>query len=350
MKKTLQILLMAVIILSGCQVEKPKKYIPVTQRKKEKYATPEPGTYLRPMAYVLLNEIDKFRKDPESYRQPADWVKDMFATRQKRLVDTLICYNDLEVPLRIYYPTRGSLRGSQSVTLFIHGGGFVMGSVNEYHIMVSKMARITGHIIVSVDYRLAPEFPFPAGLNDCFAALCWLQEHAAEIGADPAKISVMGDSAGGNLATVLTLRCLDEGRPQPCCQVLIYPGVTFVETPYPSREYFGRCQERGYVLTEEFLRMVKSEYMAGETNERNPYLSPLEAELTPDLAPALIITAECDPIRDDGRLYAEKMRNMGMKVEHIEYSGMIHGFMSFHMILREAVDAMKYIADYMERK
>lgn len=350
MKRVLNLILITTILMSGCRVEEPGKYIPSSQRKREKYATPEPGTYLRPMAYTLLNGIIRYQEDSESFREPGDWVKDMLATHQKQLVDTVIRYQMLEVPVRIYYPTRRSLQGNMPVILYIHGGGFIMGSVDEYNIMVSKMAKITGQIIVSVDYRLAPEFPFPAGLNDCFAVLCWLQERARKIGADPSRISVMGDSAGGNLATVLTLRCRDEARPQPLCQVLIYPGVTFLETPYPSMEYFGPSSEKSFVLTEDFMRTVKKQYMASETNERNPYLSPLEAELTPDLAPALIITAECDPIRDAGRLYAEKLEDHGVDVEHIEYSGMIHGFMSFHMILKEAVEAMKYIRYYINRK
>jgi acetyl esterase len=159
----------------------------------------------------------------------------------------------------------------------------------------------------------------------------------------------MGDSAGGNIATVLALKCRDEKYPIPWAQVLIYPGVTFVDTLYPSRTYFGQCEDMNYILDEEFLRKVKIQYMGQESNDRNPYLSPLEARLSPDLPPALVITAECDPIRDDGRLYAAKLKEAGVPVEHIEYSGMIHGFMSFHMILGDAVIAMKSIRNYLEK-
>jgi acetyl esterase len=343
-------LLSALLLFSAsCQPQTPEKYIPRSKHKREKYATPEPGTYLRPVSYALLQEINRIREEPESFKEPADWVRKMFVSHLKRELDTLISYGGLKVPVRIYYPGRTSLKGGQPVILFIHGGAFVMGSVEDYHIMVSKLARITGQIIVSVEYHLAPEYPFPAGLDDCFAVFCWLQDHGSEVGADTGRISVMGDSAGGNLATVITLRSRDEGRPQPRCQILVYPGVTFLETPYPSRQYFGHSEGMDFVLTEAFLRKVKREYMYGETNERNPYLSPLEAELTPDLAPALIITAECDPIRDDGRYYAAKLDSIGVQVDHIEYSGTIHGFMSFHMILREALDAMKYIDSYLER-
>ncbi len=281
------LILIALLVISCSQAETPQKYVPASDRKKEKYATPEPGTYLRPMAYTLLNGINKAFEEPESYKEPADWIKNMFAIHQKKVADTILQYDGQRIPVRIYYPTKKSLSGNQPVTLFLHGGGFAYGSVDEYHIMVSKLAKSQDRSFVSVDYRLAPEHPFPEGLNDCYAALCWLQDHGRTIGADTARICVMGDSAGGNLATVLTLLCRDQERPQPLYQVLIYPGVTFVDTSYPSREYFGRCKARSFVLTEEFMRSVKSMYMANETNDRHPYLSPLEAELTPDLAPAL---------------------------------------------------------------
>jgi acetyl esterase len=346
--ETVQLLMIVILVLTGCQTEKPQKYIPASARKREKYATPEPGTYLKPVAYAVLKEINRVMEKPEPFKEPPDWVRKMFVARQKMQIDTVVGYHGLSVPVRIYYPTRKSLSGNQPVILFLHGGGFVMGGVDEYHIMVSKLARKTDQIIVSVEYHLAPEFPFPAGLNDCWAVFCWLQEHAKMIGADPKRIFVMGDSAGGNLATVLTLRCRDEGRAQPRCQVLLYPGVSFVDTLFPSREYFGLCEEMSYVLTEGFLRTVKSQYMGAETNDRLPYLSPLEAKLTADLAPALIITAECDPIRDDGRLYAKKLEAAGVEVEQIEYSGMIHGFMSFHMVLKEGLEAMDYIGDYLK--
>jgi acetyl esterase len=300
------------------------------------------------MAYVLLNEINRIQDDPESYQVPGDWIMQVLAGTQKRLLDTLLTQEHLRVPVRIYYPDRRSLKGDHPVTLFIHGGGFLYGSVEEYHIMVSKLARVTGRIFVSVEYRLAPEYPFPAALEDCYAVYSWLQENGRSIGADTTRIGVMGDSAGGNLATVITLLCRDRGKAQPHHQVLLYPGVSFLETPSPSREYFGKNPDKNYVLTEAFLRKVKSFYMGEMKDERHPYLSPLEARLGPELAPALIITAECDPLRDDGRAYADRLRESGVKVVYLEYSGMIHGFMSFHMILREAVDAMKYIRRYSE--
>jgi acetyl esterase len=347
MNRLLYLMIILAPVLSGCRGDLPRKYIPATERGRDRYATPEPGTYLRPVAYTFLNEFKRLSTKPDSFRDAPEWLGEVFAVRQKKLLDTVIAHNGIEVPVRIYYPTKKSMQGNHPVILFIHGGGFVMGSIEDSHIMVSKLARVTGWIIVSVEYRLAPEFPFPAALEDCFAALSWIHDQGRVIGADTSAICVMGSSAGGNLATVLTLKSRDEGLAQPCCQVLIYPGVTFRDTPFPSRLYFARSGERSFVLTEAFLMRVKAQYMAGESDEGHPYLSPLEARLTPDLPPALIITAECDPLRDEGRLYAAALKKAGVPVVLIEYSGMIHGFMSLHMILPEALDALHYIRDYL---
>ena len=340
-------LLIALLQLASCQAEEPEKYVPANARKRIKYATPEPGTYLKPNAYKVLEIINKVVEDPETVEENLDWVYRLFTPRMKKTLDTLITFMDTKVPIRIYYPTRESMAEDQPVTFFIHGGGFSFGSVEEYHLLVGKMAKVTGTVMISVEYRLAPEHPFPAALNDCYAVLRWLQEHAPEIGGDKNRICVMGDSAGGNIATALTLRCRDEKIPQPSCQVLIYPGVTFVDTLFDSRVYFGLNPGRRFILDGRFLRQVKYDYMGDMTDERDPYLSPLEADLTPDLPPALIITAECDPIRDDGRSYARELSAAGVDVEHVEYSGMIHGFMFFHMFFRDAVTAMKHIRDYL---
>lgn len=337
------------LVLGHCQHGREDKYVPAGERGREKYATPEPGTYLKPVAYSLLQRINQIMEDPESQKMPSDWMIRMFTSGQKKLLDTIVSYSDHEVKIRIYYPTRQSLQGDQPVLLFIHGGGFVAGSVEQYHIMVSKLAKITGQITVSVEYRLAPAHPFPAAVEDCFAVFQWLRNQGHEIGADGSRIAVIGDSAGGNLSTVLTLICRDRKLAQPVCQILIYPGVTFKETPFPSRLYFARSGGMNFILSEDFLRRVKESYMGDHTDESDPYLSPLEATLTSDLAPALIITAECDPIRDGGRAYAGRLEAAGVPVAHVEYSGMIHGFMSFHMILGDALDAMKLTGDYLQQ-
>ena len=252
MKRVLLSILLFALILS-CYTEVPEKYVPKTARKKEKCATAEPGTYLKPAALSILKRMNRVMED-STVKEPAPWIMKMFTPHQKRLVDTLLLFNDLEIPVRIYYPTKGSLQGQQPAILFFHGGGFVLGSVEQYHIMASKLARVTGQIIVSVDYRLAPEHPFPAAINDCFAVFRWMQRNGSTLGVDTARISVAGDSAGGNLATVLTLVCRDEHTPQPFRQVLLYPALTFMDTEYPSMTYFLKDPDPRYVVSEAFLQ------------------------------------------------------------------------------------------------
>lgn len=340
--------MLVMLAVGTCHAGEPKKYVPRSDRKKAKYCTPEPGTYVKPVAYSLLQKMNKLMEDPDAFKEPSDWMKKMFTASQKKILDTVLRYVDTDVPVRIYYPTKKSLEGESPVILFFHGGGFIKGSVDQYHIMVSKLARLTGQIMVSVDYRLAPDFPFPSGVMDCYSVLRWFQNQGAQVGADTTRISVMGDSAGGNIATVLTLICRDRNQPQPASQILIYPGLSFADTTCASMTYFVLESDKNYVLSESFLRKVRVQYIGSETRVNHPYLSPLEAKLTANLAPALIITAECDPLRDGGRAYAAALRQAGVEVKYLEYSGMIHAFMSFHMILSDALHAMKQVASYLE--
>lgn len=339
-------ILILILFLSSSHAQEPEKYVPRSKRKQEKLATAEPGTYLKPAALSILNRINRVMED--SARGPAPWMIDLVTPQQKEMIDTVLCYNELEVPVRIYYPTRKSLKGQQPVILFFHGGGFVYGSIEQYNMMAGKLAKVCDQIVVSVGYRLAPEHPFPAAINDCYAALLWLQQNGQGVGADTSRITVMGDSAGGNLATVVTLISRDRNTPQPCCQVLLYPAVTFVDRDYPSMTYFLKDSDRVYVLSESFLRRARTAYKGSEGQDQNPYISPLEARLSDDLAPALIIAAECDPLRDSQRAYAKKLEMAGTEVRYLEYSGMTHAFMSFYMFLGDARHAMKEIHEFQQ--
>jgi acetyl esterase len=338
--------LLLFLILGAVRADDPEKYVPKTKRKQEKLATLEPGAYLKPSANYILKRMNRILDDSTS-KKPAQWIVDLFTPPQAHVNDTTLKFNNVEVAVRVYYPTRRSMRGMQPVTIYYHGGGFVLGSVEEYHSMTSKLARVTGQIIVSVDYRLAPEHSFPAAVNDCYAVLQWMQHYGSSLGADTTRITVMGDSAGGNLATVMTLKCHDQKRPQPYRQVLLYPAVTLRDTAYPSMIYYMQDSDRRYVLSEAFAMRVRRDYMANESADTDRYISPLESELSDDLAPALIIAAECDPLRDSDRAYAQKLESAGVRVQYREYSGMIHAFVSFPMVIRDAVDAMKLVRNYL---
>jgi acetyl esterase len=320
----------------------------VSFRKNDKYATPEPGTYLDPNAYRILMALDRVKGKDMDSDIPLRLIN-LVEPHMYKVIDTIVCYVEYDVPVRLYYPNRQTYEAPSPVILYVHGGGFIKGSVEAYDMAVKKLARKTNSIIVSVDYRLAPEHPFPAALNDSYAVLEWLYEHKKEIGGSEGRICVMGDSAGGNLATVLALKCRDEGKDYIACQVLYYPTTTFVETEYPSRLYFLRDSARSYLLSEDFVRRAKEDYLGGFGNEKHPYLSPLEANLDGELPPALIMTAECDPLRDEGRHYAELLHDMGHEVIYLEFEGMIHGFFNFYMFFEESRESMDLVKSFISQ-
>jgi acetyl esterase len=230
------------------------------------------------------------------------------------------------VPIRIYRPQTASGTGAHlPMVVFIHGGGWTIGSVDDYDPIARRIANASGAVVLSVDYRLAPEHPHPAALDDAWAATTWAVEHAAELGCD-GRFALMGDSAGGNLAAVIAQRAAREGGPHPALQVLVYP-VTDCDFDTLSYHENGT----GYLLDADEMRWFFSCYTRGGSNPGDPSISPLRA---PDLrahelrglAPALVITAEYDPLRDEGEAYAAALGACGAVVELTRYEGMIHGF------------------------
>ncbi|HEY7009992.1 MAG TPA: alpha/beta hydrolase [Jatrophihabitantaceae bacterium] len=242
------------------------------------------------------------------------------------------------VRLRVYRPA-DSLDETLPLILNIHGGGFVAGDPQQSEWWCSSVSYDVRAVVVSVDYRLAPEHPFPAAPEDCHTALTWVAEHARDLGADGARIAVMGDSAGGNLAAVLCLMARDRGGPEIALQVLIYPSVDLVNS-YPSEDE----NEFAPMLGKADLR-AHSLYCPGE--ERNPYASPLFAEHR-GLPPAIIQTANHDPLRDQGAAYATALRRAGVPVRLTNYVDAVHGYISIpgvvpaaRQALTEAVDALR---------
>ena len=226
-----------------------------------------------------------------------------------------------EIPIRIYGPEGKS---PFPLVVFFHGSGFVVLNLDSHDETCRTLCRGAGCVVVSVDYRLAPEFKFPAAPDDCLAATRWAAEHAAEFNADPTRLAVAGDSAGSNLATVTALRIRDEGGPPLRGQLLIYP-VTDYHTP-PTPSYLANAN--GYYLTRDDMIWFWGHYLnhAGEAN--HPHASPLRAPDLHSLPPALVITAEYDPLRDEGEHYAGRLRAAGVPTVLSRYEGMIHGFFS----------------------
>lgn len=236
-----------------------------------------------------------------------------------------------EIPIRIYTPVTAPA-GPLGVLIYFHGGGFVIGSLNTHDAPCRLVANGAGVKVISVDYRLAPEHKFPAAVEDCQAATAWVSDNAAELGIDPDRIAVGGDSAGGNLAAVVSQWARSAGgRPAIRFQLLIYPVTDAVNTT-PSRETCGK----GYFLETELMTWFFAQYFAPGTNPRDPRLSPLLVDDLSGLPPAYVLTAEFDPLRDEGAAYADKLRAAGVPVTYVLGEGMIHGFWNMSGLVKAA--------------
>jgi acetyl esterase/lipase len=242
-----------------------------------------------------------------------------------------------ELPVRLYRP------GAQSplpVLLYFFGGGWVLGTIDTADGVSRSLANAAGALVVVVGYRLAPEHPFPAAIEDCYAALRWVAGQAGEIGADPTRIAVGGDSAGGNLAAVFSQLAARDGGPAPAIQLLIYP-VTDVTTRRRSRELFGE----GFLLTDSEMDWFEDNYLGpARTHASDPRASPLLAGDLSGLAPAYVVTAGFDPLRDEGEAYTWALREAGTPATLRRFPGFIHGFVNGAGISRTARDALVEIA------
>jgi acetyl esterase len=230
------------------------------------------------------------------------------------------------IPVRVYRPV---LADNLPVLIYFHGGGFVLCNLDSHDRECRRLAKASGCVVIAVDYRLAPEHPFPAAVDDAYAATRYVAEHAGEFGVDASRIAVGGDSAGGNLATVVALMARERGGPALRFQLLIYPGTDWTDDSSPSRQNYGK----DHFLTAEMMDWFTALYLPRAEDRRSPYASPIFAEDLRGLPPAMIITAECDPIRDQGEAYARKLQAAGVAVVAKRYDGMIHPFVSLSGII-----------------
>jgi acetyl esterase len=224
-----------------------------------------------------------------------------------------------DIPVRIYRPEAD---GPVPTIVFFHGGGFVIGDLDTHDDHARLLCRDVEAVVVSVDYRLAPEHKFPAGHDDCLAATRWVADHVDRLGGDGARIAVAGDSAGGNLSAAVALAAREEG-PALAAQLLLYPGVDFdEESDHPSRVE----NAEGYFLTAEDMLWFGEHYLPGDDARRDPRASVLHAPDLAGLPPAVVATAEYDPLRDEGEAYAAALEQAGVPVVLRRYDGLIHGF------------------------
>ncbi len=241
------------------------------------------------------------------------------------------------VPVRVYVPAAAPDSDAPAL-LWIHGGGFVIGSLDDSDNTARLLADRSSAVVVSVEYRLAPEAPCPAAIDDCVASLDWVVAHAAELGIDATRLAVGGDSAGGNLAALLAIHARDHGTPLRQ-QLLVYP-VTDLTASHPSIEENGE----GYLLTKEAMEWFMGHYL-GDQDPKDPQVSPFFVDDLGGLAPAVVYTAEFDPLRDEGEAYADRLAEAGVKVELQRWEGQIHGFFSFNGVLAAADDAIDRAGD-----
>ncbi|MFC0471825.1 alpha/beta hydrolase [Halalkalibacter kiskunsagensis] len=223
-------------------------------------------------------------------------------------------------------------KGPYPIILYYHGGAFMegYGSIHTHDNIVRSLAARTNSIVIAVGYRVAPKYPFPAAIEDSYDALLWAYEQADELGGDSENIAVAGDSAGGNIATVVSLMARDRKGPDIKAQALLYPLTTFQDIEFDSRMKYDSGY---YLLSRGVMMRARDTYTPDEALWLHEYTSPLEADNLYKLPPAIVITAEFDPLRDEGEAYARRLAEHGVPVETIRYNGVMHGFISFYEVM-----------------
>jgi acetyl esterase len=247
-----------------------------------------------------------------------------------------------EIPARIYAPSTGN--APLPTVAYFHGGGWVQGDLETHHGLCARLAQHADALVVAVDYRLAPEHKFPAAVEDCLAAYRWLRTHGRDIGANAARVAVAGDSAGGNLAAVVSQLAASGGIPVPTCQALVYPAVDFSLETDSHRELVD-----GHVIPRERIRWYADQYLRSEADKIDPRASPLRAPALAGQPPTLIVTAGFDPLRDEGRAYGDRLRAAGVDVVYREYPGQIHAFVSLTRAIPQGMTCTLEIAEYLRR-
>ena len=297
----------------------------------------------------IENLLADFNQKPPMHQTP---ISELRKTRSRLGVDEIFPVKDTKdikittregaISARIYHPFESTVK--PSLLVFFHGGGFVFGGLEGYYDHVCRvLCGLANSVVVSVDYRLAPEHKFPAATNDAWDALNWSRDHCAQLAADERRLFVAGGSAGANLAAVTALRVRDENKFKLQGQVLFYPMTNYPEPPTDSYNEF----KEGFYLTGKDIDWFWDQYLQSASDRRHPYAAPLQAKEFKNLAPAFILTAEADPLRDEAEAYAKRLQTAGISVKLTRYKGMLHGFLAFST--PRAQDALAEASDWIRR-
>jgi acetyl esterase len=304
---------------------------------------------LDPQAQFFLDQLNALGKPPlhtlgaikarEAYAERPDflapaWVPMFSVVNHSISIPDL---SDAIIPLRIYTPV--AAENLLPVLVFYHGGGMVIGTLDSYDTLCRQLALQSGCIVVSVDYRLAPEHKFPAAVDDAYAALAWVLEHAHTIGGDCSRVAIGGDSAGGSLAAVVAIMARDNALSAIKCQLLIYP-ATAPHADSASHFTFAK----GYFLERDTVLWFHESYLRSDRDREDFRYAPLIADSLQGLPPALVIVAAYDTLRDESVAYAERLKASGVTVELQEYQGMFHPFVSLAGVLDEGKRAIREAA------
>ncbi|MBL8797077.1 MAG: alpha/beta hydrolase [Planctomycetia bacterium] len=343
MRRITALILAGVCALTLSAQEKPQ---PVAKPVLDTY----PPTADTPLDPKIRAELDAVKAVPISQQTPAEaragFEKRVAST--PKLADPVAKVDNRTIPspggklpVRVYTPNG---KGPFSVVVYYHGGGWVLGSLDTHDDLCRSLCSRAGVLVVSVDYRLAPEHKFPAAVEDSHAALKWCAENAGEIGGDGKRLATAGDSAGGNLAAATALYARDKGGPKLAAQVLIYPVLNH---HFDTTSYYQFAT--GYGLTRDAMLYYWKTYLPRPEEATNLYASPLQAKDLKGLPPALVLTAQYDVLRDEGEAYAVRLKSAGVPVRATRYLGMNHGFIRSGATLEPAKHGLQEIADSLKK-
>ena len=300
---------------------------------------------LHPQIQRVLQVMAEANLRPIEAMTPAEAREQMEATAQARKAEPLpvdrvrersVAGPAGDIRLRLYWPNRAA---PLPAIVYYHGGGHVIGSLDTHDLVARNLCAGAEALVASVDYRMGPEHRFPAAVEDSFAALKWVHANAKELGADPDRLGVHGDSAGANLAAVVALMARDAGSPRLRLQSLVYPVADYRLVGDSYDKY-----AQGYgLLTRESMVWFRNHYLRSPKDAEDWRASPINAPSLGDVAPAIVITAECDVLHDDGERYAGALRRAGVPVEYKEYPGMIHGFFGMMPAVDDAMNAQRAV-------